>query len=729
MRILLIFIGLSIVAGCNQITGMDELKYVEKDSSSATSSDTGITSSDNLGLVDSQTTTDTDDSASSLIDSATDTVTSFGTETESSSATGAGTDSADTGTGTSTDATGGTDSASDTTDVCAGCQIGDLCVENGNLNENDSCQICDVASSPGSWTQRDPADCCTPNDHRVCDSDGNVRFVDSCGNQGSVVETCLPSGSNGACSNGWCGCKEGFTGALCDQCLIYVDGTRPDDTGTGTGWATAKATVQAGIDAAATKGCAEVWVAKGTYTPNASVNRTVSIELAENAVVRGGFAGNELSADERVNGNETIFSGNIGNKASADDNSYHVVIGAPGATLERVTVQDGGAPDGAGGGIYYDNSNLTATFRIVNVHIQNNQAAKGGGVYSGMGQIIIESSVFSDNEATTGGGAYFFYPVGEENSVVDSRFENNHASENGGAIYFYDDGLVRNCEFVNNSADSRAGAIYADGSISFNLLVTSSYFSGNTASLGGAVCNYSYAGNIILISDVFEDNSAVENGGAVYTLSGTTVGCRFSRNSAGAKGGAIYHGQKADGSIYSSLFVDNQAVEGGAMYNDSYAGQRIVNCTIVNNEATSLGGAIFDNIDTLSRLANTILWGNAALADSSGNHILSSNGYTSVAYSIIENGCQTAVLDCGDGNITASPAFVDAAAGDYHLTSTSPAIETGDNDSLPTDFVDWNEDGRTSDLLPYDLDKNPRIVNGDGIGTAAVDIGAYEYQP
>jgi len=61
------------------------------------------------------------------------------------------------------------------------------------------------------------------------------------------------------------------------------------------------------------------------------------------------------------------------------------------------------------------------------------------------------------------------------------------------------------------------------------------------------------------------------------------------------------------------------------------------------------------------------------------------------------------------------PEFVDAAGGDYHLKSTSPCIDAGNNEYISG--------------VDKDLDGNERVVDGDNDATATVDIGAYEYQP
>ncbi|MCK5174625.1 MAG: hypothetical protein KAR47_14625, partial [Planctomycetes bacterium] len=88
------------------------------------------------------------------------------------------------------------------------------------------------------------------------------------------------------------------------------------------------------------------------------------------------------------------------------------------------------------------------------------------------------------------------------------------------------------------------------------------------------------------------------------------------------------------------------------------------------------------------------------------------------------------------GNIDADPLFVDSDGpdntpgtedDDLRLMRFSPCIETGDYAAVPADTEDIDDDGNTGELVPWDLDRRPRIADGDCKVPALVDMGAYEF--
>jgi hypothetical protein len=66
-----------------------------------------------------------------------------------------------------------------------------------------------------------------------------------------------------------------------------------------------------------------------------------------------------------------------------------------------------------------------------------------------------------------------------------------------------------------------------------------------------------------------------------------------------------------------------------------------------------------------------------------------------------------------NGNISADPLFIAPTQGDYHLHQISPSIDAGDN--------------QAPNLPDTDIDGNPRILDGNGDGTATIDMGIDEF--
>ena len=205
----------------------------------------------------------------------------------------------------------------------------------------------------------------------------------------------------------------------------------------------------------------------------------------------------------------------------------------------------------------------------------------------------------------------------------------------------------------------------------------------------------------------------ISGGGIANGSANTTIlNCTF-RSNRSAYGGAL---RSHDGSptFINCLFIDNHAKpntigDGGALYFAGNGSPTLVNCTLVANSANETGGGLC-NYSPGTTVTNCIFWHNSDAGGSDESAQIHS-GSCDINYCCIQG--WTGTLG-GMGNINTNPDFVDKANGDYHLLIGSPCIDAGD----PCYVAGPDE---------IDLDGNPRIVDGDCDSTAAVDMGAYEF--
>ena len=184
-------------------------------------------------------------------------------------------------------------------------------------------------------------------------------------------------------------------------------------------------------------------------------------------------------------------------------------------------------------------------------------------------------------------------------------------------------------------------------------------------------------------------------------------------------GGGVTETAVLDGFFITAGQADDGS--GGGMLND-HSSPTLVNVTFTANSA-ECGGGMY-NRESSPTLANAILWGDSA---ATGAEIHNNNSTPNISYSDIQGcggsggGWDPTCGNDGGGNTDTDPLFVDAVAGNLHLRPTSPAIDAGNNDAVPSGVV-------------TDLDGNPRFVDiptvpDTGYGTPPiVDMGAYEAQ-
>lgn len=286
----------------------------------------------------------------------------------------------------------------------------------------------------------------------------------------------------------------------------------------------------------------QVWVARGTYTGNLTIDKIVG--------VYGGFVGTESSFFERdaINNKGTITGG------------LHVISILSDATLDGFIVTDGYAwqryigtipsEGGKGGGLYIINSSVNLT----NCIVENNRSKFfGAGIYSLDSSLLIENCIIRNNTteegaSNRGGGIYFsgstsdnltiidseisnnfvrlsegggIYKAGGTLSIVNSKIQNNLAHELGGGIAAEADDQITNCLITGNTTNTNGGGVYG------YVDVTNCTFANNTANNGGGlyngrnVTNSIFWGNSATISPDLEASSVTHSDISQPGIAGT----------------------------------------------------------------------------------------------------------------------------------------------------------------------------------------------------------------
>ena len=543
---------------------------------------------------------------------------------------------------------------------------------------------------------------------------------------------------------------------------IYVDDSATG-ANNGVSWEDAFVSLQDGLDALPDIGL-EVWVARGTYYPDEGAaqqdgNRTSTFTLVGNVDVYGGFAGVEIALDQRdVAANPTVLSGDIQQDGCHGNNAYHVVTGADGAVLDGFIITgghaDGGSERDYGGGMY--NISLEG-LQVANCTFYDNWAGSGGGMFNDLGcDPQVSGCTFEGNRAVSGGGIANWED--SDPAVSGCTFRYNSASNWGGGMYNRQltHPEVTDSTFEGNEADY-GGGMYNWGYC--HPQVSGCTFEGNHAEDGGGMMNYLHC-HPQVTGCTFEGNRAENNGGGMYNwLSQPSLAnCTFAYNSAETNGGGLHNDIDSDTDLGNCTFVGNLASSGGGVYNrwfitltgclfqgnwaeDDGGGMKCVqlgslaavtNCAFWGNRASgdgggmwvgeqasgkvtncsfhansagpgefNLGGALY--VDSLSSLTavNCIMWGDCP------DEIYTEAG-ASVTYCDVQGDWGVAA----DFNIDADPVWAHPGAGDLHLLPGSPCIEAGDN--------------AAPNIPDFDFEGDPRIFDGDGNGTATVDMGVDE---
>ncbi|MEN8126738.1 MAG: hypothetical protein ABFR90_02925 [Planctomycetota bacterium] len=180
---------------------------------------------------------------------------------------------------------------------------------------------------------------------------------------------------------------------------------------------------------------------------------------------------------------------------------------------------------------------------------------------------------------------------------------------------------------------------------------------------------------------VFINNTADHYGGGIFCYLGapTIANCAFLGNTANYYGGGGLSCYQSNVMVMSCVFSGNTAAMYGGGLHSYESDQIVASCTFSGN-SSNFGGGIYCFESNAPVISNSILWGNSVGADS---QIYTYNSTPTLIYCVIEGGWT------GDGsdNITSDPLFVDAdgaddavgtADDDLHLDPFSLCINMGD---------------------------------------------------
>jgi hypothetical protein len=312
--------------------------------------------------------------------------------------------------------------------------------------------------------------------------------------------------------------------------------------------------------------------------------------------------------------------------------------------------------------------------------------------------------------------------TGETNSNI--RFPSN-------PVMLTSTGGAANC--IIDGGSTNQGVLFADGQSNQSVLNGFTIRNGTATYGAGISCQNS---SPLILNCVITSNTAAYDGGGIDLSASSPLikGCTICNNTAtGHGGGGISCWSGSQPAIQQCTIVGNTAVHGGGayVYGIVMTGSNqftdacspfFRNCLFSGNTASGHGGGVLVTPGGEPLLENCTVAGNSA-NDGGGIYAGDGTNFNGIVYfntaetnanwggygfgMSYYNSCTTPLDNLlGTGNIDDDPSFI--SSGDYHLSSGSPCVDAGTNQTWMTGAKD--------------LDENPRIVNG------TVDMGAYERQ-
>ncbi len=305
----------------------------------------------------------------------------------------------------------------------------------------------------------------------------------------------------------------------------------------------------------------------------------------------------------------------------------------------------------------------------------------GGGISISSASPTISSNVITGNHAIYGIGIYVY----DGSSTIKNNTITYNDQTGAGSGGFNGSGITVDgidpaaspqivANAITNNSSGGGIAIYSNGAP----LIQGNLIQGNTSGDGGGLSFQGY-GSPIISQNLIVGNTASDNGAGIWI--------------------SLYNA-----SYRSPVLVVNNTIaenNGGPPHGTSgiYTTGFAQNATFINNIVVAVPGQ------------NGVTCDNSfgAIPSGSVSPVFSNNDAYSFGGAGFAGWCAATFRS---GNIFSDPQLLSVANNDFHLAKSSPAVDAGDI---------------TAAHLPStDYDGNPRIADGNGDGTATIDMGSYE---
>lgn len=347
-------------------------------------------------------------------------------------------------------------------------------------------------------------------------------------------------------------------------------------------------------------------------------------------------------------------------------------------------------------------------------------AAPGDEVWVKQG-LYVENVVMKDGVALYGGfagietGRNFRDPennptVVSGDNIPGTTFASVFSIRNAGSGNNVLDGFTIRNGNGTMAGNTFGGGIYCDNA---TLIATHNIITGNLASSGGGI----YIGNspAVIEGNVIEGNNALNGAGIYLVYAGTYFGgyATIGYNRIEGNEGSVQYGAGICSESYSRTLIHNNIIvrNNGTGIRTGYSDNPvIVNNTIVSNQGAGISSG-YGNPTAANNIIAFNLYG-LQRSDMRAVRPFNNNifGNSAGDYYYYPGANWGPFPDLG--NISADPLFIDPEGGDYHIKTTSPCVDAGDNT-----YVSATED----------IDGEARIQQGHTLAAnAIVDIGADE---